>query len=347
MKALTLKDTAVLKGLALLLLLIHHLFYINDGLYHDIVIGNRGIIEHIGKSSKLCVAIFVFLSGYGLMVSAAYKNELNVCKFYLTRFTKLMLNFWLIYVLFVSVNVLCFGNGFQEVYGGSLIAGIIDFCGLSFMFYGHHNTMNLTWWFYSLIIILYLLFPLIYRYGKTFRSNLIIGLFFLIFALLPISLGHLSGMKGYLPVFAFGTIMGWCASGSITWKHDWTNIPKAVLILLFISLFLSRPFWGKLWCVDDILQCALLVLMLGCLTLPKAISRSLEFLGKHSFNIFLFHTFIYYYWFESFIYSSRNPAIIFLLLFTLTLIVSIGIEWLKKGIGFYRLQDYILKTLKG
>lgn len=66
-KPLTLQDTDFLKGLALLLLLCHHLFYIDNGLYDSISIAGHNVIQVIGQWSKVCVAIFIFLSGYGLM----------------------------------------------------------------------------------------------------------------------------------------------------------------------------------------------------------------------------------------------------------------------------------------
>lgn len=210
MRELTLKDTSVLKGFALLLLLIHHLFYVQRGLYDDIVIANHGIVEYIGKASKLCVAIFVYLSGYGLMAGAMSRGKINAGQFYLTRLTKLMLNFWLIYLLFVPVNAICFGNGFSEVYNDGIIAGITDFMGLSFMFYGHEYTMNPTWWFYSLIIVLYLLFPIIFKYGKTTKRVLFLSGVALCVALLPIPLGYMSGVKGYLLIFVNGGGVIYC-----------------------------------------------------------------------------------------------------------------------------------------
>ena len=93
-KSLTLRDTNIIKGIALILLLIHHLFYIDNGLYDDITIAGRGIVQTIGLWSKICVAIFVFLSGYGLTVQVEKTCGVeNLSQFYWRRFTKLMLNY--------------------------------------------------------------------------------------------------------------------------------------------------------------------------------------------------------------------------------------------------------------
>ena len=55
-------------------------------------------------------------------------------------------------------------------------------------------------------------------------------------------------------------------------------------------------------------------------------------------NIFLFHTFIYYYYFEQFIFYSRNPIIIYSTLLAICLIISVIIEIVKKQIGFNKLN---------
>lgn len=67
---LSLYYTTDLKGVAILLLLLaHHLFYQGIG-YNDIhLYGSHYLVKEIGMVSKLCVAIFVFLSGYGLTVN--------------------------------------------------------------------------------------------------------------------------------------------------------------------------------------------------------------------------------------------------------------------------------------
>ena len=74
---LSLNDTMLLKGVALLLLLAHHLFYQGIG-YNDVhLYGSHYLVKEIGIISKLCVAIFVFLSGYELTVNAD-KSLINI-----------------------------------------------------------------------------------------------------------------------------------------------------------------------------------------------------------------------------------------------------------------------------
>ncbi len=67
---------------------------------------------------------------------------------------------------------------------------------------------------------------------------------------------------------------------------------------------------------------------------PEFSFQAISLLGKHSMNIFLFHTFIYYYWFQEYIYITRNPLIIYLSLLCACIIISIFIEQLKRVLHF-------------
>lgn len=157
---LSLRDTQELKGVALILLLCHHCWYEGKG-YTEFYLLGVPVFKQIGVFCKLCVTIFVFLSGYGLTESASNKGALgNVFSFYRKRFGKLMINYWFIYLLFVPVGVF-FGRTFAEVYGGNyMIPAFADFIGMHYAIIGHPWGYNPTWWFYSCIILLYLMFPI-------------------------------------------------------------------------------------------------------------------------------------------------------------------------------------------
>lgn len=58
---ISLNDSFAIKGIALILLLIHHLFYVQHGYYADFDIAGYGVVQQIGIASKACVAVFVFL----------------------------------------------------------------------------------------------------------------------------------------------------------------------------------------------------------------------------------------------------------------------------------------------
>lgn len=95
---LSLQDSIRLKGIALLLLLWHHLFYSSNSAYTECYAAGVAIINTTGLMAKVCVALFVFLSGYGLTVQTQ-KLKLRYSDFMKKRLKKLMINYWVIWVL--------------------------------------------------------------------------------------------------------------------------------------------------------------------------------------------------------------------------------------------------------
>lgn len=70
------------------------------------------------------------------------------------------------------------------------------------------------------------------------------------------------------------------------------------------------------------------------------------YMGKYGFNIFLFHTFIYYLYFPQLIYATSNPILIFLSLLISFMMLSWAIEKLKMVLQFYELQSKVILKLR-
>lgn len=158
---LSLKESNFLKGIALILLLIHHLFYQNNGMFDDIPIGRYHLVNMIGLACKVCVAIFVFLSGYACAKTTQFGSWGDVFHFYGRRLKKLFLNYWFIWLIFVPAGIFIFGRSFDDVYAEPKILNfLLDFFGLINL--TGKLGYNPTWWFYSCILTLYLIFPLMW-----------------------------------------------------------------------------------------------------------------------------------------------------------------------------------------
>lgn len=330
---LTLSDTDALKGIALLLLLLHHLFYIQRGLWNDIYLYNgHYFVNELGIFGKLCVAIFVFLSGYGLTIQANKSHKIQLGQFYKRRFSKLYLNYWFIWIIFVPIGLLFFQRTFDSIYINHVWEKLfIDIAGLSFAcgFYGY----NATWWFYSCIIILYLLFPFLYRLlGKYNFILIMLGLGIYISPLF-----FLRAVNPYLISFVLGMI----TANGINVKLPppvLRYINKWSLLVILIGACCIRNMLGGYAILLDSFICPIGIILYKQIKIPASVSHGLEFIGKHSMNIFLFHTFIYLYYFKEFIFWSRNPIIIYLTLLVVCLLVSMVLETVKQKIGFYKIK---------
>ena len=214
---LTLQDTFFLKGLAIIMMLIHHLFWVQNGLFDDIQLyGKHYLVNEIGIFSKLCVVLFVFLSGYGLTVQAEQRGGVGELKrFYIKRLKKLYLNYWFIWIAFVPISVLSFGISFQDVYQSNVsLHLVLDLLGIHRLIYHDILCYNPTWWFYSCIIVLYLLFPLMYKMMKKDALSLI--LLSLIISFLPID--FIDIIKFNIVAFSLGMWM-------VTYKNAPPHFP--------------------------------------------------------------------------------------------------------------------------
>lgn len=154
--------TYICKGIALLMMYFHHLFYSYEsfegyGINFFPLTGE--IVIHIAWICKACVAIFVFLTGYGY---AKGNSEDNYVKNTIRRYFKLMFGFWFIYILAIITSFL--GRTPVEVYGKdmkSIFYALLDFMGMAF--FTETPTYNATWWYMSLAVLFILITPLILK----------------------------------------------------------------------------------------------------------------------------------------------------------------------------------------
>lgn len=312
-------------------MLFHHLFYsqYSTSLFLDyhIHVGAHdvGIVNELGIYAKLWVAIFVFASGYGL--ETTYLNrEMNVLSFYKHRFKKLYLNYWFIWLLFVPVGIFVFGRTPADAYGNhAIIKMILDWFGLLNL--TGSLGYNPTWWFYSCIILLYLGFPLLHKW-LTNKWHLLLSLAVIVSRLagLPI----ITPISSYLLPFLAGM---WIA-----------RVPASIFdrlsildtIIAFVLLSIVRNF-SNMYFIIDTLLCISIVVFLYKVKFSNWLQTIFIQLGKHSQNIFLFHTFIYLYWFKEETYFTHNSLIIFIQLTVVCYLISVAIEFIKQKIGFYKI----------
>ena len=143
----------------------------------------------------------------------------------------------------------------------------------------------------------------------------------------------------FLPAFCFGMIF---AHEQIFGKIDKkNNSPQKhfvygllSVITVFLCYKLSRVLPDTyFWDIKYDFFTAIYVTAIY-LTLSKIpyLNTLLSFLGKHSGNIFMTHTFIFYYYMQDFIYGQHHFLLIMLVLLLMSLALSIILEAVKNGL---------------
>lgn len=333
------KDTLVVKGLAILLMLFYHLFE-SEELLVSMQVNHlpfpRESFLMMSGFGNICVALFAFLSAYGitrgLMKNDSEGSLKDVYREALRRFGRLVANFA---VMYVSVNLVWFSYfNYAGLYGtgwqGSMFA-LLDLVGLAQLF--GTPTLNMTWWYMELAVIIIFAVPLLYRLVRKLGNyTMILGL------LLPYVVELNEDVSRYLLVVVLGVICaysGWFEKLFAFMPGAKGKIVKVVVAVLFLAIsvpvrqnYMVHTYF--LWIVDAPVT-LILAWLCGELLRPiPVLSRVLQFLGKHSMNIFFVHTFFYMAIHREFIYSFRYAGLIFLVLVLVSLGYSVVLEGVKK-----------------
>lgn len=321
--------TEACKGTALLLLLWHHLFYAHP---------EYGLLTfQTAQLAKVCVAIFVLLSGYGLSKSADVSKQ-GLLAFYVGRFAKLYLNYWLIAAIFIPIGVLLMSRPLSGAYNGHAgIKFLLQMLGLHRYLYSEYG-YNGTWWYISTILGLYALFPFVLC---LLRRSIWWGLPFCVLVVIPGAQSQIPVLGFWLFPFVLGIFLA--RTDGFVHARRWLARFRSFRYVLVVSAVASCGFFRQLdWAFGgmriDWLLGALIILLtyeLVASTRTPAVLHSLSFIGRHSFNIFLFHTFVYSYYWRDIVYSFKYPPIILAFLLVSCLLISMGIEALKRVIGYY------------
>lgn len=356
---ITLNETNILKAIAICAMLCHHLFFENP---------EYGTIAFkLALTGKVCVALFVFLSGYGMAVQ--YQNNLidnqvvqcgkNVTLlkglwvkllFLLRRYVKFYMNYWVVFCLTVPIGVFVFGRTLANAYGveTSIWSSLLtDIFGLRVF-----ESYNITWWVNRLFLALWLFFPFLYW---SMKSKLVSVWMLILLYYDPGSILYplkfvAPGLSAWLISFALGIFFA--VNGSVL-NTILNKINRYVVLAVFCvaaSAFLYMRNNYVLYCFLGIKGDPFIVvfLSLAVVSVCRLTHRKLAilaFVGKHSMNMYLMHTFVFCYFFHDFIYCFKYPILIFTVLFLISLLLSIVVELFKTKVGFYLILDKAVKLL--
>lgn len=328
------EKSKIVKGLAILLLLIYHLFE-NAELVRSLEVDYRpfpleGFLTFTGFGN-ICVAVFVFLTAYGISIGLLAKEQMTAGEAYrqaVRRFFKLMLQF---FILYLSVNVL-WGSIFDYdgLYGMNkqgFLYMLSDAVGFSQFF--HTPTMNMTWWYMKLAYILIFLIPAMTFLVRKIGYSMLLAAF-----LFPYVVSMDTDVQRYFFVAAFGVcaaygkwpdkMFAWKLHPIVKWVLGFAAMVICILVRQNYVVYQTYAAYVEA-------PIALVLVYFACQVLGSipVLAKGLAFIGRHSMNIYLVHTFFYMSLWRDFIYSFRYAGLIFLALLVTTLLYSIVLEAIK------------------
>ena len=333
---ITKRDSKMLKGVAILSMLMLHLFCRRENLPYTplLWIGSTPLIYYFGLFGDICVAVYCFISGYAHYLQSS-KGELQQRWKRLLRF---MIPFWVIAVVFSLIGLLA-GN---SVIPGSIKEFLLNCLTIK-------NSYNGAWWYANTYILLVALQPLSRKFVERCPAWLVILLTFAFYTvsygirfwgwgacdsvILSWSITHV-GLLGtsYFP-YAIGMLF--CKKQVISLLRQRLtaiNVRNIYIftVLMFTGMIVVHGMVQSLFVA--VITATVTVILLCVCPLPKRLTSLLCYLGEHSTNIWLVHMFFYAVLFKGFVFCAKYPIPVFLLLLLSSLASSYVIKWLSKPI---------------
>ena len=365
----TKEHTMQMKGIAIIILLFHHCFLnaqrwatvpyeklatTKGWGYYPISFApfSSHTIQYLASFSKICVAMFVFMTGYGMWVSyESQKKKTTMSNYIKKRMVTLMTGFL---IIFAVTEILAIPTGrFIEVYGHdfrSVVYMIIDALGLAKLL--GTPLFCLTWWYMSLAIVLIMIFPFVHSIMEKYQWVVVVAS---IIVPRACGFGQSTDLFRYLLAYTLGMYFA---------QHDLLtrikerfmeqNMARKLLSLIVSLIGLAVIIkcrqnawigWKYLDFWDGFAAMYVIVISYIYILNGKWIVKGLGFLGKHSMNIFLIHSFYRDVFFHEFTYSFYYAWLDYIVLMAISLVTSMVLEWFKKLIRYEKFIDWVKRLV--
>lgn len=365
----TKEHTMQMKGIAIIILLFHHCFLnaqrwatvpyeklatTKGWGYYPISFApfSSHTIQYLASFSKICVAMFVFMTGYGMWVSyESQKKKTTMSNYIKKRMVTLMTGFL---IIFVVTEVLAIPTGrFIEVYGHdfrSVVYMIIDALGLAKLL--GTPLFCLTWWYMSVAIVLIMIFPFVHSIMEKYQWVVVVAS---IIVPRACGFGQSTDLFRYLLAYTLGMYFAQHdLLARIKEKFMEQNVEGKLLSLIVSLIGLAVIIkcrqnawigWKYLDFWDGFAAMYVIIISYIYILNGKWIVKGLGFLGKHSMNIFLIHSFYRDVFFHEFTYSFYYAWLDYIVLMAISLVTSIVLEWFKKLIRYEKFIEWVKRLV--
>ena len=329
--------TQALKGIAILSMLFHHLFA-QSGTFEDVygVIFTpftRDQVNTVSSGAVICVSMFVFLTGYGMLLSLRKRSAREQESYVVRRYLKLMVSFQ---IVFIASLATCFLRPdrlhmyFRDGKAAAIRYILTD--ALGFSTFAGTPGYNETWWYISFAVFLIFLMPIVTTLVRRY------GIAVVVLAGLTQSFGIDMGKP--IARFALALTLGaWLADRRLldAVAVFLTTSGRRVLFMLcmfFLSFggFAVHLKWNLNPWANAFVILTLVLFLYVLIDLCHVRLRLLEFLGVYSMNIFLIHTLVYERYFTKIVYAPRHFVLVEFTCLALSLAAAIPLSFVQKAV---------------
>jgi hypothetical protein len=320
------ENSIQVKGVAILCMIAYHLFSFPERILNDAIHSWFG--SPITEAFQICVPIYLFIGGYGLQCIA--NKDSITWKEIIRRLYKLYISYWWVAIPFIIVG---FMVGYYAI---DLKEFLNNLSGLK-------SSYNGEWWFFSLYVELLILFYFISRIKFGWKRYLLLMTIILFITrsinkMLPLDdciiyQRHLKMILIDLNIFMLGCFFSkFNIFDKLNKKYSFLfNNHIAALLLMTLPLIIRA--YGPIIGITELFIVPMFVI--GIVNICKIMGggKIFLFLGKHSMNLWLIHSFFIYYYAKNVTFLTHNPTIMFFTILVISLGCSIVVEFLHEKIN--------------
>ena len=210
--------TSELKGFAILAVIFAHIcFYLSQ---------DSRFLNPVALSAGVGVDLFLFLSGYGLTHSMIHK-DLGVLAFYKRRLIRIFVPLWTVLIMLFGLDFLILDRTYSPL---TILESFLGFFPRADLY----ESLNAPFWYLTLILFYYLIYPILFSKKAPFITSLLIGATGLIVSrlTLPVNMYTLVSYKVHVLAFPLGVTIA---------SLVYSQTPRIKKIVHAISAAVNRP----------------------------------------------------------------------------------------------------------
>lgn len=276
--------------------------------------------------SGVGVNLFFFLSGYGIAFSQIKKGG-TVLEFFTHRLIKLLVPFWIVLCTVFLLDAVLLQKTYDVAYTVRAFFGVFISADL-------FTDVNSPMWYFTLILMYYILFRLFFIRKLPHVTALI--LYLIVWGIVQLNPPFLSGVIGlyevHLFAFPLGILAAWLmnmnhtsldASKAMYETHKHTLYPFIVSALsVFIGYFAIHSSVGGSANLEQVVSLSMSFAIILFFIIKVRESKLFSIFGLYSYEIYLFHwPLLYRYDFLYRHFPIWIATVLYLVLFVLLAIV--------------------------
>ena len=365
----TRRDTKAIKGVAVLLMLMHHLFYFPDNRpysmpeVHQTLPGfmGQGLETMLGIFGVICVPIFFFLAGYGLYLQTR-RDGFRLEKRILAVYTQ----YWKVFFVFIPIGFLFFRHQ-SDYCNATAYCHVFEQRGMQELFaalFCLKTPYNYEWWFlqgYVVFLVLGYIYLRLTEKMQNFWSELAVVLavnfyggnalqWLMNAGVLPqdgpflgLMTGHWNGALVLVGiVFAKYRILDQWKARSM---EKYTALTRLVFSLTILTACFFLRLGGMSMKYDAIFVPLFVLAAVALLGLAAPLYNAAAYVGRYSTSLWLIHTFYLYYYEPTarLTHISGSLWVDCIILVAMTLVSAIVLEKAWDCVSASKLRGLLMK----